>query len=127
MLHSKPSTKSKLTILKNRGGLKFASDDVNFICHCGEKILRQYNHVLLTPNINFKLVTETFKILPTSILDFNDHILDQEPLYDHRQQVIYLIIQNYFDKRMKHESEKLSDLKYRIRMKYNKLVIFSGE
>jgi len=127
MLYSEPSTKSKLTTLKNRGGLKFASDDVNFICHCGEKILRQYKHVLLTPNINFKLVTETFKILPTSILDFNDHILDQEPLYDHRQQMIYLIIQNYFDKRMKHESEKLSDLKYRIKMKNNKLVIFSGE
>jgi len=114
MLHSESSTKSKLTTLKNRGGLKFASDDVNFICYCGEKILRQYKHVLLTPNIKFKLVTETFKILPTSILNYNDHILE-EPLYDHRQQVIYLIIQNYFDKRMKHESKKLSDLKYRIR------------
>lgn len=85
MLYSKPSNKSKLTTLKNRGGLTFASDDVNFICHYGEKILRQYKHVLLTPNINFKLVTETLKILPTSILDDNDHVFDQVPLYDHRQ------------------------------------------
>jgi len=121
------STKSKLTILKNRGGLKYASDDVNLICRTTEKILRQNKQSLLSPNINFKIVTETMKILPPSVLDYNDHIMDQEPLYDHRQQVIYLIIQNYIDKRLKHESKKLNDIKYRIRMYYNKITIFKGQ
>jgi len=127
MLDGVPSNKSKLTILKNRSGLKFASDDVNFICHCTKKILRQNKDILLSKNINFKIVTETLKILPPSILDDYNHVLDQEPLYDHRQQVIYLIIQTYIDIRLKHESEKLGDLKYRIRMHYNKLTIFKGE
>jgi len=113
--------------LKNRGGLKYASDDVNLICHTTEKILQQNKQSLLSPNINFKIVTETMKRLPPSVLDYNDHIMDQEPLYDHRQQVIYLIIQNYIDKRLKHESKKLNDIKYRIRMYYNKITIFKGQ
>lgn len=67
------------------------------------------------------------KILPPHIFDDGEHMLDQEPLYDHRQQLIYLIIQNYVDKRLKHESEKLNDLKGRVRMLYNKLTIFKGQ
>lgn len=40
MLLAEPTTKSRLTMLKNRGGLKYASDDVVVICHSTEKIIR---------------------------------------------------------------------------------------
>ena len=48
-------------------------------------------------------------------------------LRDHRQKLIYLIIENNVDKRLKHESIKMGDLKFRMRMLYNKLTIFKGE
>jgi len=41
------TSKSKLTILKDRGGLNFASDDVNLICKCTEKIIRQYKNLFV--------------------------------------------------------------------------------
>jgi len=56
--------------LKNRDGLKYASDDVNLICYTAEKILRQNKQSLLSTNINFKIMTETMKIFPTSVLDY---------------------------------------------------------
>lgn len=122
--------KSKLTILKNRGGLNFASDDVNFICKCTEKIIRQCKN-LLAENINTKLITKTLEILPITILDDNKHYLEQEPfsksLLDHRNQLILLIIQKYIDIRLKHESNILQDQRQRIRMQNNKLTIFSGQ
>jgi len=43
MLNGIVSTTSKLIILKNRGGLKYASDDVNLICHTAKKILDRTN------------------------------------------------------------------------------------
>lgn len=117
---------SKLTILKNRGGLNFASDDVNFICKCTEKIIRQQNN-LFAENIYIKLITETLQVLPSSILDDNNHYLEQEILMDHRNQLILLIIQKYIDIRLKHESKILNDQNQRIRMQNNKLTIFSGQ
>lgn len=79
-------------------------------------------------NINFKLVTETLKTIPPTILrKYDDHEFEQEYLQDHRQQLIYLTIQNYIDKRLKSEAQKLNDIKKRIRMLYNKLTIFKGQ
>lgn len=118
--------KSKLTILKNRGGLNFASDDVNFICKCTEKIIRQSEN-LLAKNINTNIIIKTLEILPSTILDDNKHFLEQEPFMDHRNQLILLIIQKYIDIRLKHESNILNDQRQRIRMQNNKLTIFSGQ
>lgn len=59
---------------------------------------------------------KTLKILPPFIFKNDTHSLEQQPLFDHRQQLIYLIVQNYIDKRLKHESDRLDDRKYRIRM-----------
>ena len=127
MLQIAPSSKSKLSVLKNRGGLIFASDDVYLTCLLTEKVFRQNKSVLKSRYINFRIVTETVKILPPRVFDDVEHMLDQEPLYDHRHQSIDLIIQNYVHKRLKHESEKLNDLKSRVCMFYNKLTIFKGQ
>jgi len=66
MLQSSSSIPSKLTLLKNRGGLHFASDDVYTICHCTEKIIRQYTDVLMSKNIYFIIVSKTLQIIPHS-------------------------------------------------------------
>lgn len=110
-----PSSKSKLSVLKNRGGLIFACDDVNLFCHLTEKIIRQNKTTFFSPTFNFRIVTETLKILPPRLFDDGKHILEREPLYDHRQQLIHLVEQNYVDKRLKHESDKVNDIKSKLR------------
>jgi len=85
MLKHQGSTKSKLTVLKNWGGLQFASDDVYFICLSAEKIIRKNKASLLSKNIYQRLVTETLKIIPSSVLDDNEHFFEQ----------VFLIIGKY--------------------------------
>lgn len=126
MLNGQSSGMSKLTTCKDRGG-KYPSDDVHFICCQTKKVIRKNKNKLLSKDINFLLVTEMLKILPRTILSDNEHLFEQEPLHDHRHQLIFLIIQSYVDLRLKHESNKLYDSKYRVRMFYNKLTIFKGE
>ncbi|KYQ53568.1 hypothetical protein ALC60_00095, partial [Trachymyrmex zeteki] len=127
MLEGDDTVKSKLTIKKNRGGLHFPPEDVIFICMSTEKTIRRHVHLLLTKDINNKLITETLQTLPHTILDSNNYILDQDPLYDHRHQLILLIIQKYIDIRLTHESKCSKDDSKRIRMRNNKLTIFSGQ
>ncbi|KAL1488794.1 hypothetical protein ABEB36_014592 [Hypothenemus hampei] len=88
------SLKSRLTEIKNWRVLKFASDDVNYICKSTEKIIRQKKH-LFTNNVYTHLIKETLKILRSTILDDDKHFLEQEPLMDYRSQIIVLIIQKY--------------------------------
>jgi len=107
--------------------LHFASDDVYTIYHCTEKIIRQHTDVLMSKNIYFIIVSKTLQIIPHSVFHHEVHNLEQEPLYDHRRQLIYLVVQNYLNKRLKHESDKLCDVKHRIRMFNNKMTIFKGE
>ena len=95
MLDGPTSSKSKLTMLKNRGGLIFVSDDVNSICRYTEKVLRGFKNSMFTQYVNKKLVTQSLKILSPSVLDDDNHYLDQEFLNDHRHKSIYLIFQSY--------------------------------
>lgn len=53
ILNGNVTTKSKLTMIKNRSGLNFASDDVNIVCRTTEKVLRKYKDKLLLKNINY--------------------------------------------------------------------------
>ena len=100
--------------MKNTGGFKFASDDVILICRSTEKIILA-NNSLFSKNIYHKLVTKTLQILPKSIFISDsaetDHVSEQEFLYDHRTQLIYLVVQTYIDKRLKNETDKLCDIK----------------
>ena len=130
MLNGKVSSKSRLTILKNTEGLKFPSEDFILICRSTEKIIRA-NNSLFSKNIYHTLVTKTLQILPKSIFisdsDETDHVSEQEFLYDHRTQLIYLVVQTYIDKRLKHETVKLCHSKNRVRIHNNKMTIFSGQ
>lgn len=114
---------SKLTALKNRGGLKYASDDVNYICYLTDKIIRRHQN-MLKANINLLLLTETLKKIPSSVLRNDEHTLEEEFLNEHRHQLICLIVQKYIDMIMKHECDKANDVKFRTRSLFNKLNIF---
>lgn len=121
---SNNNEKSQLTMLKNEGGLKFASPEVEYICATVEKVIRRCKNVLRKDNIVPKIITETLKILPKNILDDNVHIFDFEPLYDHRHSLILFICQTYLDCRCKYEGEKKDDAIARLRMHNNKMTIF---
>lgn len=57
----------------------------------------------------------------------NDHIYDQSPLFDHRSQIIKLILETYFKVRLKHESTTFANSTQRIRMRNNKLTLFKNQ
>lgn len=122
---SQSEVMSKLVELKNRRGLIFASDDVNLFCRSVETIIRQQKN-LFEKQINLKIIIETLKTLPISILSDENHCFQQKPLMDHRNQLILLIIQTFVDIRLKHEGTILKDNEQRM-TKNNKTTIFSGQ
>lgn len=117
------SEKAKLTKIKNKGGLTYASPEVEYICMTVEKVIRSFP-ALRKQNIYSKVMTETMQLLPRDILDDNIHVFDFEPLYDHRHSLILLVCQTYADIRLKWEGEKFNDVIERLRMHINKNTIF---
>lgn len=119
------SDKPALISLKNRGGLNFSADFVIVICKLTERVIREQKN-LFAKNI-FEIVTHnTLRRLPTNILD-NQNFLDQDPLLNHRNQLLMLIIKKYINMRFVHESHLLNDKINRIKIKNNEITIFSGQ
>lgn len=105
---------------KNRNGLCQPSPDVITTCRNAERIFRSYHDKLFkTKNILNILICQTLRSLPSHIFNMNDHIYDQSPLFDHRSQIIKLILKTFFNLRLKHESTKLANSMTRIRMRNN--------
>lgn len=111
---------------KRGRGLIYPSDDVNSICRRAEKVIRRCEN-LYTRDINFRVIKETLEMLLSSILDDGDHYKSQEPLMDHRNQLILIIIQKYIDLRLKHECMSVRDAIVRCRTMNNKLTHFKGQ
>jgi len=119
---------SKLIQRKNRGKLFEASNDVITICKIAHKILRCNQHKLFTTkNILEYLICQAVHSVPSYVFDNNDHIFEQSPLFDHRNQVIKLILAQFFNLNLKHESKLLVDSVQRIRMKNNKITLFKNQ
>lgn len=70
---------------------------------------------------------ETLEKLPSTILDKDGHSLEQDLFHDHSHQLILLILSKYFDIRMHHEGSSLDETIERIRMRNNKMTIFTGQ
>lgn len=113
--------------LKNRGGLHFSSDDVNYICLTAEKVFRQNKHLMFSSTFLHIIFRETLKKIPSTILDKEEHSVEQDLLCDHRYKLILFILNKYFDIRMHHEGSSLEETIDRIRMRNNKITIFSGQ
>lgn len=113
---------------KRYGSLTSASKDVIHICKIAEKVVRMYKHCLHIPNILQKLHITALHLIPTnSFFLNNDHLYDQEPLADHRYQLIQLILSQYFKIRLHHEAASLQDTITRIRSKNTKIILFKGQ
>jgi len=108
--------------MKNRGGLHFGSNDVNFICVKTEESIRNAKD-LFHKDINRIVIRKTLRKIPKTIFN-SKHFFDFK---DHRSQLVVLIIQKYINIRLKHESTILKDKNQRIRMQNNKLTIFKGQ
>lgn len=119
---------NKLLQRKNRNGLCQASSDVIVICKNAEKTLR-YNkdRLFKTKNILNYLICQSLRSLPSHVFNINDHIYDQPPLFDHRSQIIRLILKTYFNVRLKYESTTFENSTQRIRMRNNKLTLFKNQ
>lgn len=76
---------------KNFGNLISASKDVIRICKIAETTMRHYKYNLNIPNILQQMIITTFYRLPINSLFLdNEHIYDQVPLADHRNQLILI-------------------------------------
>lgn len=104
------------------------SPDVITTCRKAEKIFR-FNHDKLfkTKNILNVLICQTLRSLPSHIFNINEHIYDQSPLFDHRNQIIKLILKTFFNLHLKYESTKFANSTTRIRMRNNKLTLFQNQ
>ena len=129
LLHGSKSNcaASELKKIKNRGGLHFAGIDTFHICVTAEKVLRENKEILYSKNIMHRLVTETLKRLPRTILDDGLHLFEQETLCNHQHQLILLILHKYFNARLYHEAVSQEESIERIRMRNNTITIFSGQ
>lgn len=113
---------------KGYGNLISASTDVIRICKIAEKTMRQYKHNLNTRNILQHMCNTAPHLLPISDLFLNnEHMFDQVPLADHRNQLIRLILYQYFKIRLHHETSSLQDSLVRIRSKNTKLILFKNQ
>lgn len=127
------STDSVLITLKNRGKLIYPSQDVVKIAKACETNIRENYHIIFkTKNIKNVLVIKTFQIV--CHLVFNDnkmtkHIMTQDILNNHKNELIQTIIKIYINLRLFHEGKNISDTKQTdfIRQKYSKLIHFKHQ
>lgn len=114
--------------LQNGRDLIEASSDVVNICEVAEKILRHNRSIIFSKkNIVEYLICQCFRFMPTKIFDDDSHMLDQSPLFDHRRQVIKLILKKFLQVRLHYESEQFQNNVNRLRMRNNKLTLFQGQ
>lgn len=121
---------NKLLQRKRRGTLLEASDDVITVYKIAHTVFKcNKTKLYTTKNIISYLICQTTHLLPSSIFDYKDHIFDQSPLYDHRNQVIKLLLETYFISNIKHHSKSFVENHsgQRIRMKNNKITLFKNQ
>jgi len=82
-----------------------ASCDVIEICKTAEKILRHNQDKLFkTDNILADLICQSLRVLPSNIFNMSKHIEHTVTWsFDHRSQLIQLILKNFLNVRLKHE------------------------
>jgi len=99
---------SLLLKLKTRGKLISISSDVHKICLAAEYIIQFYSaDILKKNNIKIFLTIKTLNeiSLDNSILNYDEmkqHIYHQDPLDNHRSQLMKLIIEHYISLRLNH-------------------------
>lgn len=120
---------SALISAKNRGGLLVPQRSVYKICLIVEKEIRASS--LLANFYNDIINRSTRQIVCENIFNHMpiDHILNADPLNNHRILLIKSVIEYYLKIRLHHiskiESSKCNETK--IRQQFNKLILFKGQ
>lgn len=112
---------------KNRGKLTRAVADVVDLCQVVEQVFRGPTAPRKNSNRNviYNLIIATLRRMPENILSsLNDHTKEQEPLNDHKYQLIKLILSTYFKIRIHHHTISSLEETQRIRKLRTKEVLF---
>lgn len=117
---------SRLLNRKNRGGLFKPSKDVVKICTTGESFVKSLN---ITQFTTAKFVLLTLRRLKHNELfkDLDEHCYEQEPLSNHKYQLITLILNSYYTIRIHHINKTKNEVVHRIRHKLTKYIHFSHQ
>lgn len=128
---------SKLAFIKDRGGLQKPSTDVQTVCIETEKVFRQYVHdIMLKKKSKQFIVLKVKSNIHNRYIIFNNMpcvnenrnlIFDYMHQFDtHRDNLIKLVCESYFNLRFFHEVKKSNDI-ITMRQKYTKLIHFRHE
>lgn len=118
---------SKLQVVKNRGTLTNASTDVVTLCKIAETTFRENMLILAQKNILHTLLIKTLRKVPNNIFDNTTHLFDQNPLNDHRLQLIKIVLNKYFKTRCTHYANSKNANLEKIRSKLTKLILFKNQ
>lgn len=116
----------KFIILKDRGGLKYPSNDVIGICIQAETTIRK--NISPKKTSNFKTETETLKMFigKNVFKSLREHIFYQPPCSNHLIHLLRAVVEKYIDIRIKYLVRKTA-IKQTKRQMYNKLTHFKGQ
>lgn len=120
---------SLLSIIKNRGKLTIASRDVQSICHTCELHYRTIENKLQSINMT-QFHNKIFTLVNTSVFtdrELFDHISKQDLFFNHRTEIIRLVIKQYLKFRIHHTNKQICEKDNYIRHKYTKLVLFDNQ
>ena len=97
-------TASQLLAIKNRGGLKIPGSDAVRVCRLGEKSFRrvQAENKLKSKYVVQLLINYSVAQIDKTIFSNMEHIINQQPLDNHRLLLIKSILFEYFKIRLYH-------------------------
>ncbi|CAL1672961.1 unnamed protein product [Lasius platythorax] len=124
------TTQTKPSLLqkrKCRGGLLSPNTDLICVCKVAERVLRNSPNIFTLKNVLARLILKAKNALLRDIFLNINHMFDQSPLADHRDQLIDAILKRYFSVRMHHEGAARQQNINRIRAYHNKLVLFTNQ
>ncbi|KYN10897.1 THAP domain-containing protein 9, partial [Trachymyrmex cornetzi] len=107
LFHSEDS--SLLSIIKNRDGLTIASKDVQSICHTCEFRYRTIENKLQSTDIT-QFRNKIFILVNTSVFtdkELFDHISNQDLFFNHRTELIRLVINKYLKIRIHYTNKQI--------------------
>lgn len=127
----KYSPNNTLTMIKNKGGLLFASQDVIKVCKIVERILKQYLSIGVKqtglPQYMLTIISKTLASCGDLFGDLSQHSIDQWNVDNHRNLLIKAIAEHYLKLRIHYMTKQLIQPEERVRNFLNKTVLFKGQ
>lgn len=125
-------SENRLTSIKSKGGLLFASQDVIQVCTIAEKVLKKMIFLSgpLTvglPQNLFRLVSQTFANCSHLFQVLLQHGIDQWNIDNHRNLLVKAVSEIYLKLRIHYITKQLVQPQERVRNYLNKTILFKGQ